>query len=387
MSLPRITLRKDVGARVREGHPWIYRDATVANPLNPGSLAEVVDREGRFVASGYVEDGPIALRVLSTKRGEDPVTVVPERIASALALRKRFISDDTDAYRLLHGEGDQVPGAVVDRYAGYAVLKFDGAAAETALREPVVAALRSLLPDVTLLLRRGRGEHKTTEAITGAVPAGAIEVREHGMVLLSDLSAGQKTGLFLDHRESRLKVRQLAKGARVLNLYGYVGGFSIAAGLGGAVSVETVDVARAAVDLAHRAWAANGLDPAAHTPTVSDVFDRIDALRRRSVRFDVVVCDPPSFAPSQSAVGAAVNAYRKLHAGCLRLVEPGGLYLAASCSSHIDPVTFDRTLREASDKTGSKLQILDRWGGPADHPRLAAFPEGDYLKCVLARRP
>jgi len=387
MSLARITLRKDVGARVRDGHPWIYRDACAPTQLSPGSLAEVVDRDGRFVASGYVEDGPIALRVLSTKRGEAPLSVIPERIAAALALRQRFIADDTDAYRLLHGEGDQVPGAVVDRYAGYAMLKFDGAAAEQALREPVTSALRTLLPDVTLLLRRGRGEHKTTEAIFGILPKGPVEVREHGMVLLSDLSAGQKTGLFLDHRESRLKVRQLAKGARVLNLYGYVGGFSIAAGLGGAVSVETVDVARGAIDLAHKAWAANGLDPAAHTPTVSDVFDRIDALRRRNIRFDVVICDPPSFAPSQSAVSAAVNAYRKLHAGCLRLVEPQGLYLAASCSSHIDPVTFDRTLREASDKTGTKLQILDRWGGPPDHPRLAAFPEGDYLKCVLARRP
>ncbi len=387
MSLGRITLRKDVGARVREGHPWIYRDACVATSLAPGALAEVVDREGRFVASGYVEDGPIALRVLSTKRGEHPLSVIPQRIASALTLRRRVISSDTDAYRLLHGEGDQVPGAVVDRYADYAMIKFDGAAAEAALKEAVVDALQTLLPEVTLLLRRGRGDSKRTEAITGRLPEGPIEVREHGMVLLSDLSAGQKTGLFLDHRQARMKVRQLSAGARVLNLYGYVGGFSIAAGLGGAARVETVDVARGAIELAHRAWAANGLDPAAHTPTVSDVFDRIDALRRRSMRFDIVICDPPSFAPSQSAVGAAVNAYRKLHAGCLRLVEPGGLYLAASCSSHIDPVTFDRTLREASDKTGSKLQILDRWGGPPDHPRLAAFPEGDYLKCILARRP
>jgi 23S rRNA (cytosine1962-C5)-methyltransferase len=387
MSLPRITLRKDVGQRVKEGHPWIYREACAPFSVEPGTFVEAVDREGHFVATGYADDGPIAVRVLGTKRGQEPLALLPARIASALRMRAAFIGEDTNAYRILHGEGDGLPGVVVDRYDRYLMMKFDGPAAERALLGPVTATLRDLLPEHTLLIRRGRGETKTTDAVHGTLPSGAIVVLEHGMKLLSDLSEGQKTGLFLDHRESRFKVRALSRGARVLNLYGYVGGFSIAAGLGGATHVETVDVAKGAIELANRAWLENGLAPEAHVGTVADVPTRIDTLRRKSERFDVVIADPPSFAPNQASIPNALSAYRKLHAACLRLLAPGGFYLAASCSSHVDTVSFERTLREANDKTESKLQILDRWSAPPDHPRLLAFPEGDYLKCVLARLP
>lgn len=387
MTLPRITLRKDVGQRVREGHPWIYADAAVPFSIEPGRLAEVVDREGRFVATGYVDDGPIALRVIGTQRGVDPLELIGPRLTRALAWRASFIGDDTNAYRLVHGEGDGLPGVVVDQYGPYVMMKFDGPAAERALMKSVVRELRILRPDASLLVRRGRGETKTTEAVHGTMPQGAIVVLEHGMKLLGDLREGQKTGLFLDHRESRFKVRGLSRGARVLNLYGYVGGFSIAAGLGGAAHVETVDVAKGAIELASRAWIENGLDPEKHVATAADVPARIDTLRRKGERFDVVIADPPSFAPNQASVPQALSAYRKLHASCLRLVNDGGFYLAASCSSHIDAVSFERTLREANDKTESKLQVLDRWSGPPDHPRLIAFPEGDYLKCILTRMP
>lgn len=385
--LARVVLRKDIGAAVRAGHPWIYRDACGTISTAAGQLVEVVDREGKFVASGFADEGPIGVRVLSTLRGEPPLAVATERLKRAIAMRARFVDADTNAYRLVHGEGDGVPGVVVDRYDRIAMLKFDGPPAERALHDLVVRVLGELLPELTLLVRRGRGENKTTTAVTGAVPDGPVMVKEHGMTLLADLREGQKTGLFLDHREGRHRVRGLAANARVLNLYGYVGGFSVAAGLGGARHVETVDVAKGAVALAAQAWAANGLDPARHVATVSDVPVRVEQLRTRSERFDLVIADPPSFAPSQSAVAAAVHAYRKLHASCLRLLVPGGLYLAASCSSHVDAAMFDRTLREASERTGSRLQILDRWGAPPDHPRLSAFPEGEYLKCVLARLP
>lgn len=385
MTLSRLTLRKDVSGSLRAGHPWLYRDACIAFSAPAGSFAELVDREGRFVASGYVEEGPIALRVLSLRRGEAPSSVIDARVAAALALRARVVPPETDAYRLIHGEGDGLPGIVVDRYAGHLVLKPDGAAAERALLGPVAGALAAQLPDVAQLVRRGRGEKKTTEARRGRVPEGPIAVRERGMTLLADLSEGQKTGLFLDHRESRFRVRTLSRELRVLNLYGYVGGFSVAAGLGGARHVETVDVAKGAIALAVQAWAANGLDPARHVATAADVPARLTALREAGARFDLIVADPPSFAPSEAAVPEAIKSYRKLHQACLRLLEPGGLYLAASCSSHVDEATFLRTLREGSEKAGVRLGVLERWSAPADHPRLLAFPEGDYLKCVLAR--
>jgi 23S rRNA (cytosine1962-C5)-methyltransferase len=327
--------------------------------------------------------------VLSTKRGAIDAAFVEARLRAAKSLRLRTVDglgSETDAYRLVHGEGDGLPGVVVDVYAGWAVVKFDGEAPERALGDLVQAALERAAPDLRgVLVRRGRGGDKTSTLARGTAPPSPVLVREHGMKLLADLDEGQKTGLFLDHRESRRRVRALAEGARVLNLYGYVGGFSIAAGLGGATHVTTVDVAAPAIRLAEAAWKENGLDPEKHVGLASDVPAYLESLRERKERFDVIVADPPSFAPSEDAVHQAMKSYRLLHRACLRLLAPGGLYLAASCSSHVGGDRFERTIREAAEKLGVSLQVLERWGAPADHPRLLAFPEGDYLKCVLGR--
>lgn len=389
MTLARLVLKKDVAGSLRAGHPWLWRDAIQPGRAAPGELVEVVDGGGRFVASGFAQAGPIAARVLSTHRGDDLAGLVRARVASALALRRRVVDglgSETDAYRLLHGEGDGLPGVVVDVYAGWAVVKYDGDAPERALGAHVLTALEESLPDLAgVLVRHGRGDDKTSALVRGRAAPSPILVHEHGMKLLADLEAGQKTGLFLDHREGRRRVRALARGARVLNLYGYVGGFSVAAGLGGADHVETVDVAAPAIRLAEAAWKENGLDPGRHVGVASDVPAYLAHLREQKERFDLVVADPPSFAPSEDAVPAALKSYRLLHRACLRLLAPGGLYLAASCSSHVPSERFERTLFDAAEKAGVTLQVLERWGAPADHPRLLAFPEGDYLKCVVAR--
>ncbi len=380
---PAIVLRKDVRFAIAAGHPWIWRDALLPHEQPVGTDVRVVDREGRFVARALVEAGPIGARVLS--RRDEPIerALVLRRVEHALALRARIAPPDTDALRLLHGEGDGLPGIVADRYADAIVVKTDGSAAETLL--PHVIDVLGERRAESILVRRGRGEGKTTELARGALPAGPIDVREHGMWLRVDLASGQKTGMFLDHRESRLRARQLARGARVLNLYGYTGGFSIAAGLGGARHVTTVDVASGALALADEGWARNGLPADAHEAIAGDVPKVLEGLRAREARFDLIVSDPPSFAPNEASVPDAVRSYRSLHRSCLRLLAPGALYLAASCSSHVGRELFDRTLVEAAEKVGAVLQILERWGAPADHPRLAAFPEGDYLKCTLAR--
>lgn len=378
-----MVLRKDVRFAVEAGHPWIWRDALVPHEVPVGTDVRVVDREGRFVARALVESGPIGARVLS--RRDEPIdgALVGRRIASALALRERIAPPDTDALRFVHGEGDGLPGIVVDRYAGTLVVKTDGAASETLL--PFVISALGAARSESILVRRGRGESKTTEVARGALPEGPIDVREHGMILRADLVHGQKTGLFLDHRESRRRAREIARGGRALNLYGYTGGFSIAAGLGGARHVTTVDVAPGALALATEGWARNGLPPSSHEALAGDVPKVLEQLRASSEKFDLVVSDPPSFAPNEASVPDAVRSYRALHRSCLRLLAPGALYLAASCSSHVGRELFDRTLLEAAEKIGAVVQILERWSAPADHPRLAAFPEGDYLKCTLAR--
>lgn len=378
-----VVLKKDVRFAIAAGHPWIWRDALAQHDAPIGSDVRVVDREGRFVARGLVEAGPIGLRVWS--RRDEPIdrALVERRIQSALALRERIAPPDTDALRLVHGEGDGMPGVVVDRYADTLVIKTDGSASESVLPH-VIDVLRARRGEA-LLVRRGRGEGKTTEAARGAIPSGPVEVREHGMRMRADLVHGQKTGLFLDHRESRRRARELARGARVLNLYGYTGGFSIAAGLGGASRVTTVDVAAGALALAREGWALNGLPEDAHEALAGDVPKVLESLRTREERFELVISDPPSFAPNEASVPDAVRSYRSLHRSCLRLLAPGALYLAASCSSHVGRELFDRTLLEAAEKVGVVVQILERWSAPADHPRLLAFPEGDYLKCTLAR--
>jgi 23S rRNA (cytosine1962-C5)-methyltransferase len=385
-----LRLVKDVRASIDAGHPWIYRDALERSDARAGELVRVVDRDRSTLAIGYADEGVIALRIVARKKGELEGDPVASRLSTALAMRAPFVGADTTAFRWVHGEADRLPGLVVDVYGTFAVVRFDSQGAERFVLGPsgstdtLVAALRAARPSLTgVLVRKGRGESKEVRVVWGDAPPELVRMTEHGMVLLADLRHGQKTGLFLDHRESRHRVRALARGRDVLNLYGYTGGFSIAAGLGGARSVQTVDVADAALALAEAGWDANQLPSGAHTTHTEDVPRFLEQARERGAQYDLIIGDPPSFAPNEAAVANAMRSYRALHRACLRLLRPGGLYLAASCSSHIGTERFDRTIREALEKVPRHVRILERWGGAADHPRLPAFPEGDYLKCVL----
>lgn len=379
-----VRLKKELGRVIRAGHPWVYRDAL--EPLNaaPGEVVTIRERSGRFVGRGIAEKGPIAARIWTTRDEKIDAAFVRRRIHDAVRLRERTAPPRTDAIRLLHGEGDRLGGVVCDRYGKYGVLRIDGSGAlawKDTLRDALVAEGRL----EGLLMKTGRRADKRVEAIHGNVPDEPVEVLEHGMRLMVDLWRGQKTGLFLDHRESRRVTRRVAEGMRVLNLYGYTGGFSIAAGLGGARSVETVDVAKGALAFATQGWALNGLSPGLHTTTAADVPKFLTKAREDKRTWDLIVSDPPSFAPKKDAKGPAMKSYRALHRSCLKMLGEGGLYLAASCSSHVDRDAFEQTLRDGAEKASVVLQVLGRWGAAPDHPRLLAFPEGDYLKVVLCR--
>jgi len=382
-----VTLRKNLTRVIRQGHPWIFRDALRAAPPAPGEVVTVADARGRFVARGLAEAGPIGVRVFLTRDAPLDGALLARRVRAASVLRERVVPPETTAYRLLHGEGDRLPGVVCDLYGAHAVLQLDGEAAG-AWRDEIVAALTPVLDArgvANLLHRHGRGRSRTVSALRGAAPSGPIEVRECGLRLVADLTRGQKTGLFLDHRDSRRRVRELAGGCRVLNLFGYTGGFSVAAGLGGARSVATVDSAAPALDLAAASWAANDLDPADHRAHVTSVQRFLDAAAARDERWDLIVSDPPSYAPSQQKVPAALDAYRALHRAALGRLAPRGRLLAASCSSHVRRREFERTLKDAAREAGRPLRIRERWGAAPDHPTLAVFPEGRYLKVLLAR--
>lgn len=387
-SRSQVVLRKPLRAAIAAGHPWIFRDALEPFDLPAGRVVTVVDAKAAFVGRGWVDDGPIGVRVWTADDEAVGEPLLVRRIEAAAALRRRVVPEQTNAYRLLHGEGDRTPGIVCDVYGEFASVQLDGAAA-VGWKGPILEALEGALRPLGIvgaLVRTGRRADKRVEQAWGDAPPDPIVVREHGVALVGSLWHGQKTGLFLDHRTARRRVRELAGGARVLDLYAYIGGFSANAGRGGAVSVDTVDVAPEAIAAARRTWAANDLDASLQRTHVADVPEFLADAAGRKLRWDLIIADPPSFAPNEASKPAALRSYALLHAACLRLLAPGGVLLAASCSSHVRASEFEAALAQGAGKARVVLQVLERWGAPADHPRLLAFVEGDYLKNVLVRR-
>jgi 23S rRNA (cytosine1962-C5)-methyltransferase len=393
--MPTLRLKRPLERAVRSGHPWLYRDALEAHDLPPSTAVRIASKDGRVVGVGLTDSGPIGVRVWRTEDKPIDAALVRERITQALALRAQVIRGSalegaTNAYRLVHGEGDRLPGIVCDRYADVAVLRFDAAGESVAsVRAWLLAALQEALPalGVTSLIERSTRKADGSRVIFGELPPQPMRVVENGMQLAVHVVEGQKTGLFLDQREARARVRSMAAGASVLNLYGYTGGFSIAAALGGARAVTTVDIAAPALALAERTFELNGLsrESSAHKTVAADVPAFLGELAQSGSRFDLVIADPPNFAPSEAALDAALASYANLHALALAAVSRGGYYLAGSCSSHVSASAFLETLRAGAQKARRIVQVLDQHGAPPDHPRLLAFPEGDYLKVVLAR--
>lgn len=397
----RATLRRDLTRSIRGGHPWVYREALVAPAgLPAGSVVDLYDAGGRFVARGlYDPCSPIALRIYSLDENE-PVDdrLFARRLERALSLRRAFVArnlDETNAFRLCNGEGDSLPGVVVDVYGPVAVIIFDGgergpARAFVAAVTEAVATLGRPLGIRTIYeryqRRRGGGGQLLWSALPdGQTPPGEIVVQEHGVRFVVDVVHGQKSGLFLDQRENRRRVRDLAQGRSVWNGFAYTGGFSVYAALGGARRVTSVDSAAPAIAAARRNFAENGIDPDRHAFFAEDAFTHLSAAAARGERHDLVIVDPPSFAKAEREVPAALAAYRELSRLALDVVSPGGLLCAASCSSHVPEAAFLSTLVPVgkSAKPERRARILEVYGQPADHPSPPAFPEGRYLKFAL----
>ena len=394
--LPGLELRKDLVRHLRAGHPWVFRKAIERAPkgLDAGAVVDVVE-DGRFVARGYYDPhSAIAVRIL-TRDGAEAVDEAfwRRRVRRAVRLREDLVRGTT-GYRLVHGENDGLPGVVADRYGDFAVLKLYSAGL-TPHRGRIVEALREEVPGLVGVF--GRDEVPRDEeadepvpqgrVLWGAAPPERIEVDEHGMRLLVDVRRGQKTGLFLDQRENRRLVRELARGrGDGLNLFGYTGGFSVAAAMGGARHVVTVDVDKDAIALARENFRANGLDPADHAFANDDAFDVLKRYRSQGRLFDLVVCDPPAFAKSQKAVEGAVAGYAALNRAALQVLAPGGLLVTASCSARVSAEQFYDAVKEAAFKARVDLQLVEERRQPADHPVSPQFREGRYLKAMVYRR-
>lgn len=390
--VPSLRVRERAAVAVRRGHPWVYREALAgaAPSLEPGALVALSDEAGAPLGLGVYDPGsPIAVRVL-TRDASARVDAgwLAGRVRAAIRRRDALLDRrETDAFRLCHGEGDRVPGLVLDRYAHVVVARTDGEAMARWL-DRIADELWPTLAELGVTSwarRRGRDESPgeiRVEALRGEPTPPRVLVRENGVRMWVDLARGQKTGAFLDQRDNRRRVRELAAGRRVLNLFSYAGGFSIAAALGGAAKVTSVDVAHAAHATAQETFRENGVDPSRHAFVTADASAYLAGARARGEVFDLVVCDPPSYAPNDASVARGLAAYRKLHAACAALLAPSGILCAASCSSHVPMAAFLATLDDAT-LGREDLSVVGAFGPPADHPTLAGWPEGAYLKLVV----
>ncbi len=393
-----VRVTNDARRQIRGGHPWVFESSITSSTGDgrPGDLAVVFDADRRFQAIGLYDPGsPIKVKVLHHGA---PAQIDGEwwhdRFAGALGRRRGLLaSTRTTAFRCVHGENDGLPGLVVDRYGPALVLKLYSAAWVPHLRT-IVAVLERLLSPEVVVLRLSRAVQREGVAgigdgtvLAGEPPVTPILFRENDLVLEADIVAGQKTGHFLDQRDNRRLVGSSSAGARVLDVFACTGGFSLAAAAGGARSVRSVDVSAKALEAARRNFAHNRQLPSVRRcrleTTVGDAFDVMAGLRRRGERFDVVVVDPPSFAPRQASVVGALAAYRRLTDLAVRLVEDGGLLVQASCSSRVRADDLFAEIHATASEAGYRLEELRRSGHPVDHP--VGFQHGAYLKALFAR--
>jgi 23S rRNA (cytosine1962-C5)-methyltransferase len=396
---PRLRLRITAAAEtvLRGGHPWLYSDSVREQNREgrAGELAVVFDRQDRFLAIGlYDPDSPIRLRVLHVGK---PVNIDGawwrERLCAALARREGLFDTRTDGYRCIHGESDGWPGLVLDRYGEVFVLKLYSAVWLPRLDE-VCALIVEVMKPRRLVLRLsrniqaaakelGRAEGQTLSPFAAATSEpDFVTFLETGLRFEADVARGQKTGFFLDQRENRRRIESLAEGRDVLNAFSFSGGFSLYAARGGAKSVTDLDISPHALESARRNFALNRSDPAVlrcpHETVQADTFDWLE--RNRTPRFDLVILDPPSLAKREAERVGAIRAYVKLAEGGIRILRPGGVLVAASCSAHVTTEEFFSAVRESMALSRRPLQEIETTGHPPDHP--AAFPEARYLKCI-----
>jgi 23S rRNA (cytosine1962-C5)-methyltransferase len=382
---PTLELPAQLKRGLQAGHPWVYRDH-----IPPGFQAAtgtwVKVRAGGYTAFALWDDtSKIALRMFS-ERGAPDADWVKERVTAALELRRSMIGDHTSAYRLLYGEGDGIPGLTVDVYGSFAAIVTYADSLETVVPWVVRALVELLKPHG--IVRRARvrdGEAPRLEVLHGRLPPRDLIISEHGLRMQVDLFLGQKTGLFLDHRENRRFLGNLCAGKRVLNLFSYTGAFSLYAARAGATSVTSVDMSQPAARAARTNFELNGFDLEQHEFLSEDVFEFLERTRQAGVTYDVIICDPPSFANSRDQQKNALRAYVSVNSSGLRVLTPSGIYAAASCTAQVSSEAFRGVLAESAVNAKRRLQIFHDAGHAADHPIFVGHPEGRYLKFLVAR--
>lgn len=396
MSGKSLILKPGRDKSVLHRHPWIYSGAVGQVNGNPqaGDTVEVRNASGDWLGrAAYSPVSQIRARVWTWDSGEEiDEAYFRARIERAIALRRAVISPgETDSYRLIHGESDGLPGLVVDRYADWMVVQILSTGIETH-RDLLVRLLADLTGVANIYersdvdVRQLEGLPNRTGVLQGDPPPNPLWIHEHGLTFAVDLATGQKTGFYLDQRANRRRVGELAAGRSVLNCFSYSGGFSLYALQGGAASVLSVDASPEALELARLNLAANALPAESAEWLQGDVFHVLRDLRDRARKYDLIVLDPPKFAPTAAQAEKAARGYKDINLLAFKLLNPGGLLATFSCSGGISPEFFQKIVAGAAVDAGVQARIVEYLHQGPDHPVALSFPEGEYLKgliCVI----
>lgn len=372
------------------GHPWIFSGAIerIDGAENEIGVADVFDSRKNWLARGlYNPKSQIRLRLLTWQKEEIDGEFFSRRLATALESRKRHLASSTDAYRVINGEGDFLPGLIIDRYGDLFVCQFF-TAGMARFRNEIVDALSALRPEAGIFERsEGRvgdeeGLEPSTGTLRGEAPPEIIIVHENGYKFAVDVRRGQKTGFFLDQRDNRAFLSTLSSNRTVLNSFSFSGAFSVYAFGGGAKEVVTFDSSKPALELAEKNLELNGFAEAPGEILKGDAFAYLKEIDRK---FDLIVLDSPSLAHKRSDVDAGAGGYKFLNLHALKHLKPGGVLLTFSCSQHLSTDLFQKIVFGAAVDARRKVTIIKRLGQPIDHPVSLHHPEGEYLKGFALR--
>lgn len=393
-----IILKRNKEESLLRFHPWIFSGAIQQITGDPaeGDIVDVITSSREFIARGHYQIGSIAVRVLTFREETIDAAWWAGRLRAALEVRAAVGlagSTETTCYRLVHGEGDNLPGLIIDIYGNTAVMQCHSVGMYCN-REEICAALREVFGD-TLTAVYDKSSHTVPyNANLGAADGylcgskgddtteyGNVTVLENGHKFTVDWEGGQKTGFFLDQRENRELVGRYANGRTVLNTFCYTGGFSVYALAGGALKVDSVDSSQPAVDMCNRNAEINFTDGVPHSGFARDAFDYLRNMGHGE--YDMIILDPPAFAKHHKVVGNALQGYKRLNAAAMHKIAPGGILFTFSCSQAVSKEQFRMAVFSAAAISGRNVRILHQLTQPADHPVNIYHPEGEYLKGLV----
>ncbi|MBW5823466.1 23S rRNA (cytosine(1962)-C(5))-methyltransferase RlmI [Yersinia kristensenii] len=391
----RLFLAKGREKSLLRRHPWIFSGAVLRLEGNAvsGETIDILDSQGKWLArAAYSPESQIVARVWTFQQDEviDSEFFV-RRLQRAQTWRDCLAQrDGLNGYRLIAGESDGLPGITIDRFQNFLVLQLLSAGAEYQ-RAALVSALQQCYPECSIYdrsdvsVRKKEGLPLTQGTVCGEMPPALLPITEHGMQLLVDIQQGHKTGFYLDQRDSRLAARHYADGRRVLNCFSYTGAFAVAALMGNCQQVISVDTSQSVLDIAKQNVELNQLDLSKAEFIRDDVFQLLRNYRAQGEKFDMIIMDPPKFVENKSQLASACRGYKDINMLAIQLLRPGGILLSFSCSGLMPIDLFQKILADAALDAGHDIQFIEQFRQAADHPVIATYPEGLYLKGFACR--